>query len=73
MPRENAIQFEGTVIELLPRAIYRVEIPNGHRILAHASAELRRGGARLLVGDQATVEVSPYDLSQGRIIAKHEA
>ena len=71
MPREDSIQVEGTVTEALPNSIYRVELPNGHRILAHVSGELRLGFVRLQPGDKVTVEMSPYDLSKGCITVRN--
>lgn len=71
MPREDAIEVEGTVTEALPPRIYRVELPNGHRILAHLSGEMRLSFTRLEPGDRVRVEMSPYDLSKGCITLKH--
>jgi len=65
--KEDAIKIEGTVVELLPNTMFRVELPNGHRILAHISGKMRLNFIRLLPGDKVTVEISPYDLSKGRI------
>lgn len=67
MAKEDAIEVEGTVIETLPNAMFRVELPNGHRILAHISGKMRMHFIRILPGDKVTVELSPYDLSRGRI------
>ena len=67
MASEDAIKIEGTVVELLPNTMFRVELPNGHRILAHISGKMRLHFIRLLPGDKVTVEMSPYDLSKGRI------
>ncbi len=67
MAREEAIKLEGTVVELLPNTMFRVELPNGHRILAHISGKMRLHFIRLLPGDKVMVEMSPYDLSKGRI------
>ena len=68
MAKQEGIQVEGTVIENLPNATFRVELPNGHRILAHISGKMRMHFIRILPGDKITVELSPYDLSRGRII-----
>lgn len=68
MPKEEAIEVEGTVIEPLPNAMFRVELPNGHRVLAHISGKMRMHYIKILPGDKVTVELSPYDLSRGRII-----
>jgi len=65
--KEDAIKIEGTVVELLPNTMFRVELPNGHRALAHISGKMRLNFIRLLPGDKVTVEISPYDLSKGRI------
>jgi translation initiation factor IF-1 len=67
MAKEEAIEVEGTVVETLPNAMFRVELPNGHRILAHISGKMRMHFIRILPGDKVTVELSPYDLSRGRI------
>lgn len=67
MPKEEAIQVEGTIIEPLPNAMFRVELENGHRVLAHISGKMRMHFIKILPGDQVTVELSPYDLSRGRI------
>jgi len=68
MSKGDAIQVEGKVIETLPNAMFRVELDNGHRILAHISGKMRMHYIRILPGDKVTVEVSPYDLSRGRIV-----
>jgi translation initiation factor IF-1 len=68
MPKEDAIEVEGTVIEPLPNAMFRVELPNGHRVLAHISGKMRMHYIKILPGDKVIVELSPYDLSRGRIV-----
>jgi translation initiation factor IF-1 len=68
MPKEEAIEVEGTVVEPLPNAMFRVELENGHRILAHISGKMRMHFIKILPGDKVTVELSPYDLTRGRII-----
>ncbi len=70
MPRSkpNVIEVEGTVVEALPNAMFRVELANGHRLLAHVSGKIRMNFIRILAGDRVTVELSPYDLSRGRIV-----
>ena len=68
MPKEEGIEVEGTVIEPLPNAMFRVELSNGHRVLAHISGKMRMHYIRILPGDKVTVELSPYDLTRGRII-----
>ena len=67
MAKEEPIKVEGTVVELLPNTMFRVELPNKHRILGHVSGKMRLNFIRLLPGDKVTVEMSPYDLSKGRI------
>jgi translation initiation factor IF-1 len=67
MPKEEAIQVEGTIIEPLPNAMFRVELDNGHRVLAHISGKMRMHFIKILPGDRVTVELSPYDLTRGRI------
>jgi len=67
MPKEEAISVEGTVIEALPNASFRVELENKHVVLAHVSGKMRMNFIRILPGDRVTVELSPYDLSRGRI------
>ncbi len=67
MAKEDCIRVEGTVVELLPNTMFRVELPNKHRILAHISGKMRLHFIRLMPGDKVTVEMSPYDLSKGRI------
>jgi translation initiation factor IF-1 len=68
MAKQEGIQVEGTVIENLPNATFRVELPNGHRILAHISGKMRMHFIKILPGDKVTLELSPYDLTRGRII-----
>jgi len=67
MSKEEAIEIEGVVIEPLPNAMFRVELSNGHRVLAHISGKMRMHYIKILPGDRVKVEVSPYDLSRGRI------
>ena len=67
MPKEDAIEVEGTVVEPLPNAMFRVELENGHRVLAHVSGKMRMNFIRILPGDRVKVELSPYDLTRGRI------
>jgi translation initiation factor IF-1 len=67
MAKEDSLQVEGVVIEPLPNAMFRVELPNGHRILAHISGKMRMNYIKILPGDKVTVEMSPYDLTRGRI------
>ncbi|MBP0958442.1 MAG: translation initiation factor IF-1 [Ruminococcus sp.] len=67
MSKEDVIEIEGTVIEALPNANFQVELANGHKILAHVSGKLRMNYIRIVPGDKVTVEMSPYDLTKGRI------
>lgn len=67
MPKEDIIEVEGKVIDALPNAIFKVKLENGHEILAHISGKLRMNYIRILPGDKVTVELSPYDLTKGRI------
>ncbi len=67
MAKEEGISVEGTVVEPLPNAMFRVELENGHRVLAHVSGKMRKFFIRILPGDKVTVELSPYDLTRGRI------
>ena len=67
MSKEDVIELEGKVLESLPNAQFKVELPNGHVILAHISGKLRMNFIRILPGDKVTVEMSPYDLQKGRI------
>ncbi|NOQ17656.1 MAG: translation initiation factor IF-1 [Dehalococcoidales bacterium] len=67
MPKKEAIEVEGTVLEPLPNAMFRVELSNGHRVLAHISGKIRLHYIRVLPGDKVIVELSPYDLGRGRI------
>ena len=67
MSKQDMIEIEGTVVEALPNATFTVELENGHQILAHISGKLRMNDIRILPGDKVTVEMSPYDLTKGRI------
>lgn len=67
MSKDDIIEVEGTVIEALPNAMFQVELENGHKILAHISGKLRMNFIRILPGDKVTLELSPYDLTRGRI------
>ena len=67
MAKEELIETEGTVIEALPNAMFRVELGNGHRVLAHVSGKMRMNFIRILPGDKVKLELSPYDLARGRI------
>ena len=72
MAKEEGIQVEGTVIEPLPNAMFRVELENGHKVLAHISGKMRMHFIRILPGDKVTLELSPYDLSRGRITYRYK-
>ena len=67
MSKRDAIEVEGKVLENLPNAMFRVELPNGHQVLAHISGKMRMHYIKIMPGDKVTVELSPYDLSRGRI------
>jgi len=67
LSKEDVIEFEGTVVEALPNAMFKVELPNGHVVLAHISGKLRMNFIKILPGDKVTIEMSPYDLTKGRI------
>ena len=70
--KEEPITVEGKVLETLPNAMFRVELPNGHKVLAHVSGKMRMNFIRILPGDMVTMELSPYDLSRGRIIRREK-
>ncbi len=72
MAKEELIEFEGVVTEVLPNAMFRVKLDNGHEIIAHTSGRMRKNRIRVLLGDKITVEMTPYDLSKGRIILRHK-
>jgi translation initiation factor IF-1 len=67
MPKEDTIEVQGTIVEPLPNAMFRVALENGHRVLAHISGKMRMHYIKILPGDKVTVELSPYDLTRGRI------
>ncbi|MBU0491688.1 MAG: translation initiation factor IF-1 [Chloroflexi bacterium] len=72
MAKEKAIEVEGTVTEALPDAMFRVELDNGHLVLAHLSGRMRKNYIRVLLGDRVTIELSPYDLMRGRITYRYK-
>lgn len=72
MAKEELLEFEGLVIEILPNAMFRVKLDNGHEILAHTSGRMRKHRIRILLGDKVTVEMTPYDLTKGRVILRHK-
>jgi len=67
MPKEDSIEFQGVVLELLPNAMFKVRLDNNHEILAHSSGKMRKNRIRVLAGDKVTVEMTTYDLTKGRI------
>jgi translation initiation factor IF-1 len=71
-PKEEGIQVEGSVLETLPNAMFRVELDNGHRVLAHISGKMRMHYIRILPGDRVLVELSPYDLTRGRVVYRYK-
>ncbi|OHB56377.1 MAG: translation initiation factor IF-1 [Planctomycetes bacterium GWF2_50_10] len=71
MSKKDAIKLEAKVIDALPNAVFKVELENGHQIIAHVSGKMRMHFIRILPGDMVTVEMSPYDLSKGRITMRH--
>ncbi|HJV05026.1 MAG TPA: translation initiation factor IF-1 [Actinomycetota bacterium] len=70
-PKEQTLQVEGTIAEALPNTMFRIDLDNGHRILGHISGKMRKHYIRILPGDRVTVELSPYDLTRGRITYRH--
>ncbi|HHV71037.1 MAG TPA: translation initiation factor IF-1 [Clostridia bacterium] len=72
MAKQDVIEVEGRVIEPLPNAMFRVELENGHQVLAHVSGKIRMNFIRILPGDRVTVELSPYDLTRGRITYRYK-
>ena len=72
MSKEDVIEVEGKVVEPLPNAMFKVELDNGHRVLAHISGKMRMHYIKILPGDKVTLELSPYDLNRGRIIYRHK-
>ncbi len=72
MAKEEAIEFQGEVTELLPNAMFRVKLENDHEILAHTAGRMRKHRIRVLAGDKVTVEMTPYDLTKGRIVFRHK-
>jgi translation initiation factor IF-1 len=71
MAKKDAIRLQAKVVEALPNAMFRVELENGHVVLAHVSGKMRMNFIRILPGDMVTVEMSPYDLNRGRIVLRH--
>ena len=72
MPKEDVLEYEGIVSEILPNAMFKVKLENGHEILAHTAGRMRKHRIRILAGDKVIVEMSTYDLTKGRIIFRHK-
>ncbi|HNU94602.1 MAG TPA: translation initiation factor IF-1 [Bacillota bacterium] len=72
MAKEDCVEVEGTVVEPLPNAMFRVELENGHKVLAHVSGKMRMKFIRILPGDRVTIQLSPYDLTRGRIVWRYK-
>lgn len=72
MSKEDVVQFPGTVVEKLPNAMFRVKLDNDHELIAHTSGRMRRHRIRIMAGDRVDVEMTPYDLSKGRIFYRHK-
>ena len=72
MAKEDVLEYEGVVLEILPNAMFKVKLDNDHEILAHTAGRMRKHRIRILAGDKVTVEMSTYDLSKGRIIFRHK-
>ena len=72
MAKEDLLEFEGTVLEMLPDARYRVRLDNGHETMAYTSGRMKKHRIRILEGDRVTVEMTPYDLTKGRIVFRHK-
>ncbi len=73
MPSDDAIEVVGVVIKVLPATMYKVKLENGHEVLAHISGKMRKFFIKIAAGDKVTLEISPYDLTKGRIIYRHKA
>ena len=72
MSREDSIEVPGTVVKVLPATMYMVRIENGHEVLAHISGKMRKNFIRITAGDKVSLQISPYDLSKGRIVYRHK-
>ncbi len=72
MAKEDLIEFDGTVVELLPNTTFRVKLENDHEIIAHSAGKMRKNRIRVLAGDQVRVEMTPYDLTKGRIVFRYK-
>lgn len=73
MPNDDSIEVTGTVVKVLPATMYRVKLDNGHELLAHVSGRMRKHFIKITIGDKVTLEISPYDLTKGRITYRHKA
>lgn len=73
MPNDDSIEVMGTVVKVLPATMYRVKLENGHELLAHVSGRMRKHFIKITTGDKVTLEISPYDLTKGRITYRHKA
>jgi translation initiation factor IF-1 len=73
MAKEELIEFRGKILELLPNATFKVELENGHQVIAYTSGKMRKNRIRVLIGDDVTVEMTPYDLTKGRVTHRHKA
>jgi len=72
MPRDDAVEVNGTVVRVLPATMYVVRLDNGHEVLAHISGKMRKNFIRITAGDKVSLQISPYDLSKGRIVYRHK-
>lgn len=72
MAKDDVLEFNGKVIELLPGATFRVELENKHQVIAYTSGKMRKNRIRVLIGDTVTVEMTPYDLTKGRVVKRHK-
>ncbi|MFO0997944.1 MAG: translation initiation factor IF-1 [Alphaproteobacteria bacterium] len=72
MPKDDLFEVDGAVMEVLPNAMFRVLLDNGHQVLAHSSGRVRRNRIRILAGDRVTIEMTPYDMTKGRINFRHK-
>ena len=72
MAKEELLEFPGTILEILPNAMFRVQLENGHEVLGHTSGKMRKNRIRVLAGDKVTLEMSPYDLTKARINFRHK-
>ena len=72
MAKEDVLEYEGVVLEILPNAMFKVELENGHEVLAHTAGRMRKNRIRVLAGDEVLVQVTPYDLTKGRIIFRYK-